>query len=295
MKDLNHPSKDGSLKGSPLKQKIIVVCGQTATGKSDLAVEIAKKYNGAVLSVDSRQIYRGGDLASGKVPLTNRGLYEGIEHFGVSIASMKRTYTVAQFQRYAKKIIEKILASGRTPILCGGSGLWIDALVYGTEFPKVKPNKALRVKLAKLSTSELFDKLTKLDPVRAKTVDRSNPFRLIRAIEIATAIGKVPRVKTRKPMYDVKWIVLSLSKTDLEQKVSKRLTARIKKGMVAEIRKLHDQGVSHKRLMALGLEFKFTSLFLQKKLSRTEFETHLKKAILQYAKRQDTWFKKFAK
>lgn len=269
--------------------KIIVVCGPTATGKSDEAVLLAKKHNGEVISTDSRQIYKGLDIGSGKI--TKKEML-GVPHHMLDIASPLRTYSVAQFQKKSEKIIADILRKGKTPIICGGTGFYIDAIIFDKKFPEVKADAVLRKKLSKKSTDELFLELQKKDPRRAKIIDRHNRVRLIRALEIIHALGKVPAVK-EKVKYDVTWAYLDFPDALLKERIKLRLHKRLKQGMVAEAKKLHTEGLSFSRMERLGLEYKYLALFLQKKISKTELISELENAIWQYVKRQRTWFKKY--
>src|SRR3989344_1677449 len=183
------------------KPKIIVILGQTASGKSELAVKLAKKINGEIISADSRQVYKGLNIGSGKI--TKKEM-RGIRHHLLDVTNPKRTFTVSQYQKLAKKAIQKILNKGKTPIICGGTGLYIDALIYDYYLPEVAPQLKLRKKLEKLSTEELFKKLQKLDFHRAKNIDKNNRRRLIRALEIVLITGKtVPKLKERESGFDV--------------------------------------------------------------------------------------------
>lgn len=272
-------------------QKIIVVCGPTATGKSDYAVVLAQKIGGEVISGDSRQVYRGLDIGSGKI--TKREM-RGIPHHLLDVADPKRVFSVAQYQKLADKAINTILRKGKVPIICGGTGFYIDAVVYDQNFPQVKPDKTLRKHLEKLSLQELAQKLENLDPDRLETIDTKNKVRLIRAIEIATALGSVPKI-TRTKRYNIAWHYLDFPDEVLRKRIRDRLLKRMKVGMVAEVKRLHAQGVSWKRLESLGLEYRYLALFLQKKIQKQEMIKGIEKDSWHYAKRQRTWFKKYAK
>ena len=280
-------------------QKVIVVCGPTATGKSDYAVALAKSFppagGGEIISADSRQVYKGLDIGSGKI--TKREM-KGVPHHLLDVANPKRSFSVAQYKKLAEKTLQAIFKKGKTPIICGGTGFYIDALLYSGEFPAVSPNSTLRKKLEKLSPEALFDRLQTLDPDRAEDIDRYNKVRLIRAIEIATALGRVPKIK-RQAKYAIEWHYLDFPDEVLKKRIHDRLLKRMKAGMVAEVKKLHNPaaggGVSWKRLEALGLEYRFLALFLQNKLTKQEMLEQLESAIWHYAKRQRTWFKKYAK
>lgn len=271
-------------------QKIIVVCGPTATGKSDYAVALAQKINGEIVSADSRQVYTGLDIGSGKI--TQREM-KRIPHHLLDVANPKRVFSVAQYKRLADKAIKDMLKRGKTPIVCGGTGFYIDAIVYDQNLPEVKPDYALRKQLEKLSTEELANKLEILDVERFETIDTKNRVRLIRAMEIATALGKVPKT-TRIKKYDVEWHYLDFPDDVLKKRIHDRLLKRMKDGMVAEVKRLHAEGISWKRLESLGLEYRYLALYVQNKLSKADMLTQLELAIWHYAKRQRTWFKKYA-
>ena len=270
------------------KPKIIVVLGPTASGKSALAVKLAKKINGEIISADSRQVYKGMDIGTGKITKKEMA---GIPHHLLDIASPKKQFSVSQYQKLANQAIKKILKKGKTPIICGGTGLYINAVVDNVVFPAVPPNYQLRKKLEKLTTTELFEKLKRLDPKRAKNIDKNNPRRLIRALEIVLISKKpVPEIKKQRN-YDVLKIGVKRQPAELKKLIKKRLLKRMEIGMVEEIKKLHEQGVSWKRLFDFGLEYRWISLGLQKKVSQPEMVEKLNKAIVDYAKRQITWFK----
>ena len=276
--------------GKPPQQKIIVILGPTSSGKSDLAVILAKKFKGEIISADSRQVYKEMNIGTGKI--TKKEM-RGIPHHLLDVANPKRKYSVAQYKQEAQKIIRDVACRGKIPIICGGTGFYIQAIVDNTAFPKVKSNPTLRRELKKFSTEELFLKLKKLDNFRAKNIDSHNPHRLIRAIEIATELGLVPNLEARLPSkYDVLQLGIKTTDDVLKERIYKRLLARLRRGMVAEVKHLHTEGVSWKRMEELGLEYKFISWFLQEKISKEEMVKQLNTAIWQYAKRQKTWFKR---
>ncbi len=270
------------------KPKIIVVLGQTSTGKSDFAVKIAKKIDGEVISADSRQVYKGMDLGTGKI--TKKEM-RGVPHHLLDVANPKKVFSVSDYKKLADKKIKEIIARGKVPILCGGTGFYIDAVINGTILPQVAPNPKLRATLSKKSPEALFKILLKLDPTRAKSIDKQNPVRLIRAIEIAKALGKVPKVK-QSINYDALKIGLTLPDEILKKKIYTRLLARIKKGMLKEIQNLHKSGVYWKRMEELGLEYRYGALHLQGKMTKQEMIEKINTETWHYAKRQKTWFKR---
>src|SRR3989338_8024568 len=176
-----------------MSRKIIVILGPTASGKSALGVKLAKKINGEIISADSRQVYKGLDIGSGKI--TKKEM-RGVPHHCIDIVSPKKIFTVVDFKKCADKAIEKNFAKNKTPIIVGGTGLYIQAIVDNIVLPEVKPNWKLRKELEKKTTEEMFKMLKKLDPERAKNIDAKNPRRLIRAIEIAKSLGKMPKLKS---------------------------------------------------------------------------------------------------
>lgn len=273
------------------KPKIIVICGQTATGKSDFAVQIAKHIGGEIISADSRQVYRGMDLGTGKI--TKREM-KGIPHYLLDVVSPKKVFTVQDFKDKAEKAIKQISKNKKVPIICGGTGFYIDALLSGQILPDVKANPKLRKELEKKSKEELFNILKKLDSVRAENIDKDNPVRLIRAIEIATTLGKVPKLGVQPLIpYDVLYIGLALPDEILKENIHTRLLSRIKKGMIHEVKKLHEEEkVSWKRLENFGLEYRYSARYLQNKITKPEFIEKLNTEIWHYAKRQKTWFKR---
>ena len=268
--------------------KIVVILGPTATGKSDLGVEIAHRINGEVVSADSRQVYLGMDLGSGKI--TRREMH-GVPHHLLDVCSPQRVYNVSDFKRDAERAINDILSRGRVPILVGGTGFYIQSIVDGILIPEVPPNKKLRDELAGKTLEELQKILRAKDVRRFAEIDTKNPVRLIRAIEIAEALGKIPKTKAR-PKYDCVQIGLTLPHDELSEKIRARLDKRIKKGMIKEVEKLHASGISWKRLEAFGLEYRFIAQFLQKKITRAEMLEQIRVKSLQFAKRQMTWFKR---
>lgn len=272
-----------------MQPRVIAVVGPTASGKSSLAVEIARLVGGEVVSADSRQVYTGLDIGTGKV--TKREM-RGVPHHLLDVANPKRAMSVVQYERLATRTIHDILKRGKVPIICGGTGLYIDAVLTDESFPAVPPNAKFRNELEKLSAEKLFEKLKRLDSTRAETIDAKNPRRLIRAIEVATALGSVPARTPATERYDTLYIGLTLPKEELGARITARLLARMKRGMVAEVKRLHNEGLSWKRMESLGLEYRFLAQFLQNKISKKEMLELLNIAIRQYSKRQMVWFKR---
>ncbi len=285
-----------------MKQKVIAIVGPTASGKSSLAVTVAKKFGGEIISADSRQIYKGLDIGTGKVSRdkastknlklkTRVFLHSHIPHHLLDIWNPRKVVSVSEFKQKAEVAMNAITARGNLPIVCGGTGFYIDTFLFNRELPQVEPSTLLRAKLEKLSTEKLAIKLQKLDPRRAKEIDLRNRVRIIRALEIIDALGAVPALSESAP-YDVLFIGLKPKEKWLRAKIKTRLLERIQKGMVREVHNLHKSGLSYKRMEDLGLEYKYLALFLQKKISKNEMISELEKAIWHYSKRQITWFQK---
>lgn len=269
-------------------KKLIVILGPTASGKSELAVALAKKFDGEVISADSRQVYRGMDLGTGKI---TKSEMKGIRHYLLDVASPKTKFTVTQYRKLAQKAINEIFDKGKVPILCGGTGFYIQAVTDGIVIPEVKPDWSLRKKLEKKNVKELHGILKKLDPARAKTIDKNNPRRLIRAIEIVVKTKKpVPALNTNPLPYPILFIGIKKSKKELTNSITRRLAKRLRKGMIGEIKRLHKEGISWKRLEEFGLEYRYIAQYLQKKINFIEMKEKIQKESEHYAKRQMTWF-----
>jgi tRNA dimethylallyltransferase len=278
-------------------KKIIVIFGPTSSGKSELAVKLAKKFNGEIISADSRQVYRGMDIGTGKVFLEKKNrkypyIYKGIPHYLIDVASPKRTFTLSQYKKLAEEAINKIIEQGKVPILCGGTGLYFQAIIDGMIIPKVKPNWQLRKKLERKNAEELFKQLEKIDPKRAEKIDRKNKRRLIRALEIINQTKKtIPALKKQPLKYPVLALGIKKEKEILKKLINKRLLARLNQGkMIKEVENLRKQGISWKKLEGFGLEYRFVSRYLQNKITYGQMVQQIQKESENYAKRQMTWF-----
>jgi len=270
------------------KPKIITIVGPTASGKSALAIEIAKNIGGEIISADSRQVYKELNILSGKVTKKKTA---GIPHHLLSVCSVKKVFSVAQYKQLAQDAIQSVLRKNKVPILCGGTGFYLQAIIDNILLPEVEANQTLRAKLQKKSAAQLFSLLKKKDPVRAKNIDGENKIRLTRALEIVHVLGKVPAIQSN-PQYNALQIGIRIDPEKLRANITKRLVSRMKSGMLAEIKKMYSQGIRFKRLKELGLECRYLTLFLEKKMSKKEMLSKLEIEIFQYAKRQMTWFKK---
>jgi tRNA dimethylallyltransferase len=276
--------------------KLITIVGPTASGKSELAIKLAKQFNGEIISADSRQVYRGMDIGTGKV--TKKEM-QGVPHYLLDVASPKRRFTVVQYRKLALKTINKIHKKGKIPILCGGTGFYIQAVIDGILIPEVPPDWKLRKKLEKKSPEELYQMLKKLDPKRAKTIERKNRRRLIRAIEIIKKTKKpVPVIKKKPLPYPVLIIGIKREKEELNLLIKKRFFNWLKQGLIEEVKKLRKSGLSWKRIEEFGIHYRVVAQYLQNKtlqqaqgkLDYQEMIENSLKELQNYAKRQMTWF-----
>jgi tRNA dimethylallyltransferase len=293
--------------------KLIVIVGPTASGKSDMGVVLAKKYDGEVISADSRQVYKGLNIGSGKVSrdrstsqfslLNSHFFHKGVRHHLLDVASPRSVFSVARYQKLARTALHNILRRGKIPIIVGGTGLYVDSILYETTIPEVKPNLKLRKKLEKKPPAELFAMLARRDPRRAGTIDRHNKRRLVRALEIIEASGEpVPERTERRhsPILqsmgilenDVVKIGLNPPAERLKRRIHARLLKRMRQGMIAEVKHLRKNGLSWKRLDDLGLEYRYVSRYLHGFITKDSMVHELEKEIWRYSRRQMTWFKR---
>lgn len=292
--------------------KILVILGPTATGKTDLALDLAKRFNGEIISADSRQVYQGLDIGTGKMPgngqlridngqlKKGKGFWEmdGTKIWMYDVVSPKVQYNVADYVKDARRVVEDVQGRGKLPIVVGGTGLYLKALLYGLANLSIPVNRKLRKKLIKLSLAELQKKLQRLSYPKWQSLnssDRQNPRRLIRAIEI-----EVMKPNNRFKIYDLGFknfdvlkIGLTAKREFLYQRVDERVASRIKQGMIEEAERLKKEGLSLKRMRQLGLEYGVLADFLASEISSKEkLIKILQGKIHDYVRRQITWFKK---
>lgn len=270
-------------------RKLIIVAGPTASGKSDFAVDLALKINGEIISVDSRQIYRGLDIGTGKI---TKEEMKGVTHHMLDICDIGDEMSVSLFTDMALEKIEEIFTRGHTPILCGGTGQYIQSIINENVFAKVEPNQKLRDKLEKLTTKGLVTRLTAVDLNRAKNIDKDNRVRLIRAIEIAETIGAVPQL-TKKPRFDAKIYLMNPTREKLRENINARLIKRLEIGMLDEGEKIFKKKLSESQTKKLGIEYFYMNEYLAGKISLPEMMEEIVNKSYQYAKRQMTWNKKY--
>lgn len=270
--------------------KLVCLIGPTASGKTDLSIKLAKKFNGEIISADSRQIYSGLDIGSAKI--TKKEM-QGITHHLLDAAKPGTTYSLAEYKRNACRSIDAVIVRGKTPFLVGGTPLYAYAVIENYHIPHIPPNNRLRKRLETKSTDELFKELQKLDPKTAEIIDKNNPRRLIRALEVVKITGNSFLEYKKKGPKRYKTLKLALYHTreKLYERIDKRTDERIS-GIVKEIKKLLSMGVSPEWLKNLGLEYRFITLGILGELSPEESVEKLKFAIHSFARRQLTWLRK---
>ena len=270
-----------------------VVLGATATGKTALAVKLAHAKHGEIISADSRQVYRGLDLGTGK----DLQEYGSIPYHLIDVCDLSREFTVFHFQQEAYRIFPQLVEKGALPIIAGGTGLYLDAILRGYELIPVPEDPALREALATKTLPELQDMLIALKPDIHNKTDLEQPDRLVRAIEIARYRQEHPESAAvhlhNVPPIKPKIYGISFERSILRERIRRRLIARIDAGMIEETEQIHAQGYSWERLESLGLEYRFTAQYLQGKIeSKEAYIEQLYRAIGQFAKRQETWFRR---
>jgi len=265
---------------------LICVLGPTASGKTRYAVNLAKEIGGEIISGDSRQVYRGMDIGTGK----DLADYGDVPYHLIDIADAGSKYNIYQYQHDFEKAYQDILSRGKRPILCGGSGLYLEAATCGYYLPDVPADQQLRAELAELPTDELIARYESLRTPH-NTTDYDTRQRLIRALEIAIYEETHPVTRTSFLPKNTKYIGINVSREVRNARIDARLKARLDEGMVDEVRKLLDSGIPAEDLLYYGLEYKFLTLYLTEQLTYDEMVEKLRIAIHQFAKRQMTWFR----
>ena len=267
-------------------QKLIAVVGTNASGKSGLGIALAIHLGGEVISADSRQVYRGLDLGSGKVTPEEA---QGVRHHLLDVCDAGTFFTMADFQRMAYAAIDDVLARGRRPLLVGGTGLYVDAVCDGYVLSNIAPDLAYRRQLETLTTPQLYEMLIQAQP--DTEIDWQNRNRVMRQLE-KLHDGDVA-APSRQPRYDVLKLGVSWDRPTLCARIDERLARRVQQGMIEEVQALLDAGVSEDFLYRLGLEYRYISQYLLGKGgTREEMLYELSKAIKRFAKRQMTWFRR---
>ncbi|MCL2753380.1 MAG: tRNA (adenosine(37)-N6)-dimethylallyltransferase MiaA [Defluviitaleaceae bacterium] len=276
-----------------MMQKIIIIGGATATGKSAATVAMAQSIGGEIISADSMQIYRKMDIGTAKV-MPNE--MKGIPHHLIDELDPDEPYNVAIFAQMAKRRIEEIAARNKVPIICGGTGFYINALLYGADFSQTTADHDLRRSLEQKSVNELWGILQKVDPNSAKQLDKNNKKRVVRAIEYNQTTGEKisehnERERARSPAYDAKVFLLDAERSLLYGRINSRVDDMVANGLVSEVQGLLDAGYSPNLVSMQGIGYKEIVRYLQGECSLDEAIAAIKQATRRFAKRQITWFK----
>jgi tRNA dimethylallyltransferase len=292
-----------------MKNKLLVICGPTSTGKTALALSLAKKFNGEIVSADSRQVYIGMDVGTGKdIPENSKfeirnpklgGYYlvDGTKVWGYDLVKPQEDFSVGLYQKITNEIIKFVELNKKLPILIGGTGLYIKAIVDGIETATIPQNQNLRKSFEVKTKEELYEILAQLDPIHAgslNTSDKKNPRRLIRAIEIATwkIEGKQKKEQLHQNNNDVLFIGLIASKEELEKRMAKRINERINKGIIDEVKKLIKTGIGWEGQAMTSLGYRQWKDFFEGRITQDEVVKKWMMDEVRYAKRQLTWFKR---
>jgi len=277
--------------------EVIVILGPTATGKTRLAVQLADQMRGEIISADSRQVYRGMNIGTGKdldeyIINGNKTPYHLID-----IVEPMEEYNVAQFQEDCHRVISEIKNRDKLPIICGGTGFYIKSVLMGFEFPMIGPDNKLRQELAYWTLEDLKLKLKNISPKAYANNPLDTRRRLIRAIEIEINRGKVKdiRNKAKRKVQNPLVVGMEYPRRVIRERITARLNDRLKNGMIEEIENLLQNGVTHDRLKSFGLEYRFISEFIQGDITKSEMTAQLNTAIHRFAKKQMTFIRNMEK
>ena len=274
---------------------MIGIIGATALGKTKLATQLAAEIGGAVISADSRQVYKGMDIGTGKELHDFQFGNKKIAYYLIDILDAGEEYDVFRFQRDFYRAYHDAVAKDLQPILCGGTGFYIEAAIKDTQFIEVPENAELRKELQLKSLEELQQILKNLRGKLHNSSDLLERNRLVRAIEIETLKAQSPAEAKKSPVKDYMMFGLRSSRPKLHQRITFRLDQRLKNGLIEEVQRLLNAGLDHETLSYYGLEYRYVSLYLQGKMQKNDMRNHLLKAIKQFAKRQETWFRRMEK
>ena len=270
------------------KKKIIVVVGPTASGKSKEAVRLAKERDGEVISVDSRQIYKGLDIGTEK---TSKEDMSGIPHYLIDIREPSEPYSAGEFVQDAKKLIDDMIARGKTPILAGGTHFYFDALLHG--LPEIPQDLIIREEIEKLSDEEIIEEVRTKDPDRFAQLDPANRRRLVRALEIIRTQGRVPvrSSSLESSEYETEWVVINPERDVLRERIDARLTHALENGLMEEVERVREL-VGDERLNELGLEYRVIGEYLRGERTKESLFPALSSKLWHYARRQKAWLRK---
>lgn len=279
------------------KPKVIVICGPTASGKTTLSIQLAQKINGEIISSDSMQIYKDMNIGTAK---PDQQEMQGIKHYLLDFVEPNQRYSVADYKKDAENAIEDILQKGKVPIIVGGTGLYVDSLIYGIEYPNIEFDenyrKELERRVEKEGLEKLYEKAKKIDPQAMKKISRNDQKRILRALEIYNATGKTKteqEIESRKNevKYDYRVFAINMDREKLYDRINKRVDIMIQKGLIEEVENLLKKYNEFPTAMQ-GLGYKEVVEYIQGKVLKEDMIENIKRESRRYAKRQITWFKK---
>jgi tRNA dimethylallyltransferase len=279
---------------SEYRPRLPVILGPTASGKSALGISLAQLYTGEIVSADSRQVYRGLDIGTAKISEAEQAL---VPHHLLDVVDPHEIYTVSQFQQAAMEAIDGILRRGHQPLLVGGSPHYIQTVIENLAIPQVPPQPELRARLEARPLTDLLKELETLDPQSAASIDRNNPRRVIRALEVCLITGQPFSAQRgmREPRYTPLLLGIHWPREELYQRIDQRIEERMQQGLVQEVEDLLNQELSQERLESFGLEYRFVSRFLHHEFSsQNEMVQKLKYASHDFTRRQLSWFRKMS-
>ena len=278
-----------------MAKNLIVILGPTASGKTQLAAQLAYDLQGEIISADSRQVYKGMDIGTGKD--LNQYLIKGrkIPYHLIDIIDPQREFSLFEFQNRFYKIFTQLSRKRIMPIMVGGTGLYLESVLTGYNMPEVPPDQELRNILSLKSKKQLQEILKALKQRLHNKTDLDDPERLIRAIEIERARAIKGEKQQEKPDIDAVVLGISWERSALRQRITSRLKERLAQGMIEEVKTLHSAGLAWNKLESFGLEYRFISQYLQNKITFDEMINKLNTSIHQFAKRQETWFRRMEK
>jgi tRNA dimethylallyltransferase len=275
-----------------MAKNLVVILGPTASGKTEVAARLAWDLHGEIISADSRQVYRGMDIGTGKD--LNQYIINAkkIPYHMIDIIDPRCEFNLFEFQKMFYKIFSQIRNKGNLPVLVGGTGLYLQAVLSGYKMPLAPPEPELRKDLDQKSIEELKEIFFAFKSHLHNKTDLEDKQRLIRAIEIERARNVKNSEQEESPEIDAAIFGISWERSVLRQRITLRLEERLKHGMIEEVKRLHAAGLSWRRLDSFGLEYRYISQYLQNLISFDEMKNKLNTAIHQFAKRQETWFRR---
>lgn len=278
--------------------KVIVICGPTASGKTKLGIKLAKKINGEIVSCDSMQIYKDMDIGTAKPTKTEQN---EAKHYLIDFVSPDKRYSVAEYKNDAENVIDKIIKDNKTPIIVGGTGLYLNSLIYGIDYPDIKTDlnyrKELEEKVNKDGLEEIYKEAKIIDPIAVEKISKNDKKRILRILEIYHSTGKTKtelEKESRKNgiKYDYRIFVLNMPRCELYERINKRVDIMIKEGLIEEVKKIISKYKEFPTAMQ-GLGYKEVVEFLENKITKEEMIEKIKMETRRYAKRQLTWFKSY--